>query len=99
MELADLLEKPVNELSVEELELRLALQKKLNIRFGAKKAEGKKKTTEMIVKDADGNDVVVQVPITGKARGKTNKDKQLDNLIKGMSKEQLSLLLGSLGGK
>lgn len=83
MELKDLLEAPVNTLTTEQLELRLSLQKKLKIRFGGKpKVEGTK----------------VKVNMKSAKAPKSNMDKQMEDLLKHMSKEDLAKLAATLNG-
>lgn len=69
MELKNLLGTPNNELTVDELQDKIRLLRKLKL-TAIKTKPGKPKTN----------------------KSKSNKDKQLDNLLDGLSEEQLKLL-------
>lgn len=74
MDLQDLLEKPLHELSEEELETKINLLKHLRV-LEVQENKHKKKATR-----------------------KSNKEKQLENLIDSLSKEELAILMEKYGG-
>lgn len=74
MELQDLLEKPLSELSEEELETKINLLKHLRVLE------------------------VQESQLRKKAKTKSNKEKQLDDMISKLSKEELAILMAKFGG-
>ncbi len=74
MELQDLLEKPLHELSEEELEAKINLLKHLRV-LEVQENKHKKKAIK-----------------------KSNQEKQLENLINNLSKEELAILMEKYGG-
>jgi len=74
MDLQDLLEKPLHELSEEELETKINLLKHLRV-LEVQENKHKKKATR-----------------------KSNQEKQLENLIDSLSKEELAILMEKYGG-